>query len=327
MITLNSTAIEFDLKNRSFKRLALDEFEDVIDVFNKDKIFWIHCNLNQPLDLHKLTKKLHLPEELIELCHHKENMPKLIESEEALILQIDCVTSTELKDNNLIETSDLILYLTPTFCFTAATETFPTLMEFINDSSKAIRYAKTPCFILFLLMDNVINEYAKVLLHYELLSEEMDARFRETQKNIYNEVITIKQQLMKSKRHVIAIRELLMRISGRKHPVVSLQCRKSLSLLANHSHLLVYEIDSIRDMLNSLLGQIENSLMQKLNKTMHVLTSFATLFMPLSLITGIYGMNFYIPETHWKYGYAFGLGLIITFACIIIYIFKKKKIF
>lgn len=133
---------------------------------------------------------------------------------------------------------------------------------------------------------------------------------------------------MKVKRYTIAIREILMRITSRNILVISEQCRTSLYNLSNHCHLIVNEIDSLRDMLNGLLGQIDNQLMQNMNETMKVLTAFAAIFLPLSLITGIYGMNFYwMPELGWKYGYFGALGLIVLCALLLFLIFRKKKWF
>jgi len=126
----------------------------------------------------------------------------------------------------------------------------------------------------------------------------------------------------------MASREILMRISGRSIAVISDACRTSLYNLSNHSHMVVHEADSIRDMLNSLLDEIENMLMQKLNETMRVLTAFAAIFLPLTLITGIYGMNFrWIPELNWTYGYFWALGLLVVCAGSLLFLFKKKKWF
>jgi magnesium transporter len=88
------------------------------------------------------------------------------------------------------------------------------------------------------------------------------------------------------------------------------------------------ETDSLRDMLNSMLDQIDNALMQKMNETMKILTTFAAIFLPLTLITGIYGMNFqWMPELAWKYGYFYALTLLVVCGLSLLFIFKKMKWF
>lgn len=326
MQALDSTIIEFDLSNLSFKKIAIEELH--IDLQDKNKIYWIHCNLHQPDTLKTLTTTLQLPEELINLCGHNDPIPKLIDTDDTLTIKIQCLESTEPNAEKEIIFNTLFVYLTEQFCFTAASEPIAVLSEFVSSYHKAIRYAKTPCFILFLLFDITINDYAKTLFNYELIVDDMDLEVRKTHHNIYNEVINAKQQVMKVKRHAIAAREVLMRISGRKIAVISEQCHASLYNLSNHSHMIINETDSIRDMMNSMLGQIDNALMQKMNETMRILTTFAAIFLPLSLITGIYGMNFqWIPELSWKYGYYYALGLIFLCGFSLFLIFKKMKWF
>lgn len=326
MAILSSTIIEFDLANHSFKELSLDELE--MDLHDLKKIYWVHSDLNQQETFKKLATKLHLPDDVINLCAEEDTMPQFIDNDEALTIQIQCLLSTELKNNNEANFSNLIIHLTPHFCFTASTEVIPALLEFIKSCQKSIRYAKTPCFILFLIFDNVVNEYARILFNFELITDQMDLGVRTIHKNIYGEVMEIKQQVMKVKRYTIAVREILMRISGRNISVISEQCRSSLYKLSNHSHMVVHEADSIRDILNGLLDQIDNTLMQKMSETMKILTAVAAIFLPLTLITGIYGMNFHwIPELEWQYGYFWALGLILLCGIVLLFLFKKMKWF
>ncbi len=324
---LDSCAIEFDLKHRSFKKLSVDELMQ-IDLKNTEAIYWIHSNLNQ-VDIHKkLIEKCYLSEDVVKLCNQMDTIPTTMDTDESMTIQVQCPMSTDLKRKGAVNFGTLIIHLTANFCFTATSDPAPVLFEFAESAKKSLRYAKTPCFMVFLLLDNVINDYAKILYNFDIISDQMDLRVRKTHKNIYHEVIKIKQHLMKIKRSLIALREILVRISSRKISVVSKECRLSLSRLANHSHLVVHEVDSVRDILNSLLDQIENNLMQTLNQSMRILTSLSMIFLPLTLIAGIYGMNFHwIPELSWAYGYFYALGLMVLCASAILFIFKKNKWF
>lgn len=324
MDILDSTIIEFDLSNRRFKEISLEELS--INSEDTNKIYWIHSNLNQIDQFKKIAKKLSLSDDVIKLCGQDDIIPKLIDSDDSLSIQIQNVLPIQQNDQKEIIFSNLILHLTDRFCFTASSEPVAALFELIASFQKALRFAKTPCFILFLLFDIIVNDYAKVLFHFELITDQMDTKARIEHHNTYNEVMDIKQQVMKVKRYTIAAREILVRLSSRNISVVSDQCRESLYNLSNHSHMVINEADSIRDMLNDLLDQIDNTLMQKLNETMRVLTAFAAIFLPLSLITGIYGMNFHwIPELSWKYGYFYAIGLILFCGIGLYMLFKKKK--
>lgn len=326
MHLIDSTAVEFDLAHRSYRVVKLHEL--AIDLKDKNKIYWVHSNLNQTDEHQLIVEKLGLPPEIRELCKQSDSMPKLIDSDDTVTIQIQCLKSIKPVDNEAVQFNNLIIYITDKFCFTATSEAIPLLSEFIKSYPKSIKYAKTSCFILFLLMDFAVDDYARVLFNFELVSDHLENELHKNHHTIYNDVMNVKQQVMYVKRNAIATREILSRISGHKISVISEQCQTSLYNLANHNHMIVHEADSIRDMLNGLLDQIDNALMQRLSETMKILTIFSAIFLPLTLIAGIYGMNFHwIPELAWKYGYFYALGLIATCAAVLLIIFKKMKWF
>ncbi|OAI49471.1 magnesium transporter [Gammaproteobacteria bacterium SCGC AG-212-F23] len=326
MDMLESTAIEFDLLNRNLKRMSIDDL--VIDFDNVNKVYWVHANLHQPDIFKKICDILRLPAATIKLCEEKDTLPLLVDDDDTLSLRIQCLLSGKLQKDKEIDFSTLIIHLTKNFCLTASAMPVPILQEFIDNCPKSIRYAKTPCFILFLMIELVINAYAKILFDFEFVTDQIDSSVTAMKTRGYTTVMRVKHQAMKVKRYVVALQEILMRISGREIAVISEQCRMSLQNLSNHCYMVTNEIDSIREMLNSLLNQLDNALMQKMSNTMQVLTSFATILLPLSLITGIYGMNFHwMPELNWKYGYFYALGLLAVCGIGLFYIFKKKKYF
>lgn len=326
MVHFESICIEFDVKHLSVRQCSLQDLPS--DFIDDNKIYWMHCDLNQQSQFEDCLAKLKLSEQVVRAYKEKKPTPILIDTDEALTIKIQCLLSSDLSKTHHARFGDLIIHLTHHFCFTASYQPLHALFELKESAPKAIKFAKTPCFILFLLLDSVVNDYSRILFNYEVVAEKLDVSVHKTHKNNYDHVMGVKQQVMKIKRHTIAIREILMRIAGKKISVISDQCQVSLSNLSNHTHMVVHESDSIRDILNGLLDQIENTLMQRLNETMRVLTAFAAIFLPLTLITGIYGMNFHwMPELDWKYGYFWALSLIILCAVLLLYIFKRRHWF
>lgn len=326
MEPIDSTIVEFNLTNRTHRTLGVADFLE----FEMDpaKVYWIHCDLSNSQIFKQLTHKLNLPKETIKLCSQKNTLSKLIESEQTITLKFLCLLEKEFKKNRDEHFGDLIMHLTNQYCFTASRKTLPAIMEFKEHYNKAMPFAKTSCFILFLVLDNVINDYAQFLSNFEVMSDQMDIKVRENHENIYSEIAGTKHRVMEIKRCTVAVREILMRLSGRKIHVISEECRLSLSNLFNQSQMIFHEIDSIRDMLNGLLSQIDYSLMRTMNKTMQILTAFAAIFLPLTLITGIYGMNFIdIPELKWHYGYYYALALILFCGLALLWLFRKMKWF
>jgi len=91
---------------------------------------------------------------------------------------------------------------------------------------------------------------------------------------------------------------------------------------------LIYAIEYLIDGTTLAIQLMQNTLSVKMNQTMKILTVIATIMMPLTLITGIYGMNFVnMPEIKWEYGYYYSLLLMLAIAILMLYYFKKKKLF
>ena len=326
MNALGFIATEFNLQKGTFREVPLEELN--LAPTDKHIVYWIHCNLHDLETFAMLKEKLALPDEVLNLRSQEDNMAKLLDMGDSLAIRIECLTGTKIDKGQQLPLDNLILYLTEKYCLTIARSALPALTKFPMMYHNALKYAQTSCFMLFLILDNVINDYSEILYDFDVIAGQVDLEISATHKNIYNEVVDIKNQVLESKRNMAGIRDILMRISGRKIPVISEQCRLSLLNLYNHCHMVVTEADAVRDILNSSLDKIDNALMQKMNESMKILTAFAAVFLPITLVASIYGMNFqWIPELQWKYGYFYALLLMVVIGGVLLYVFKKKKWF
>jgi magnesium transporter len=85
-------------------------------------------------------------------------------------------------------------------------------------------------------------------------------------------------------------------------------------------------VDTYRDILSGMFDIYLSSISNRLNEVMKVLTIIATIFMPLTFIAGVYGMNFeHMPELKWQYGYLMILGVMLAVAMGMLVYFRKKK--
>jgi magnesium transporter len=85
-------------------------------------------------------------------------------------------------------------------------------------------------------------------------------------------------------------------------------------------------VDIYREMISSMLDMYLSSVSYRLNEVMKVLTIIATIFMPLTFIAGVYGMNFrHMPELDWRYGYPSVLVLMAAIFAVMVFYFKRKK--
>lgn len=326
MIDQKSSIVLFDIIHKSATPITLSEA--IAAMQDKNKIPWIHCDLNDEAFYTELKKSITIPPTLTELLSERSSISKLEEIDESLTIKLQAPLDPPKGKSSRQEFTTIIIHLTNQYCLTFSHKNIPALHEFTVEYDKALRYAKTPCFILFLILDIILNEYAQILYTYESLSDTLDFTSRLSHKHHYQEVMKAKKEMIRTKRFISSIRDMLMRISGRRMSVISEQCRKYLLDLYGHAQAIVRETDTVREILNGILAQIDNSIMHKMSETMTVLTAYATIFMPPTLIASMYGMNFInMPELHWKYGYYFALAIMLCSALFLYYMFKRRRWF
>jgi magnesium transporter len=94
----------------------------------------------------------------------------------------------------------------------------------------------------------------------------------------------------------------------------------------DHTIHIIDTLETFRDMLSGMLDIYLSSISNRMNEVMKVLTVIATIFMPLTFIAGIYGMNFkYMPELEWRWGYAMVWAILFTIAGGMLFYFRRKK--
>lgn len=326
MADIKSTIIEFDILKKSSSFVDAGAITAAAD--DSNKIFWIHCDLHENEFFDNINNTVHLSETVKQYMSDHSSIPKVEDTEDTLTIKISAPLEVAADKNIHLEFTTLIIHLTRHYCLTISKKPIPALEDFKVNHYKSLRYAKTPCFITFIVLDNILNDYAKLLFHFETICDLLERKSHTANKSHYREVMKVKKLVIKTKRFTSAIRDILMRISGRKINVISEQCRKSLLDTYTHSQAIVSETDSVREVLNGILDQIDNAIMHKMSETMTVLTAYATMIMPPTLIASIYGMNFVnMPELHWKYGYYFAISLMLGIALILYMIFKRRKWF
>ncbi len=136
----------------------------------------------------------------------------------------------------------------------------------------------------------------------------------------------IKRELIYVRKSVSPLRELLTAILRSDTALIAKKTHPYFRDVYDHSLHITEEIETYRDILTGLLDIYISSVSNKMNEIMKVLTVFASIFIPLTFIAGVYGMNFeYMPELTWKWSYpALWAGFILFSVSLFLY-FKKKK--
>jgi len=183
-------------------------------------------------------------------------------------------------------------------------------------------------YLFYFLADALVDNYFPIL---EKLDREIhkagDNIFKEADSAALHKVFDLKENVLILRRILGPQRETMNFIArGDYKPIIpselSIYFRDVSDLLARIND----NLDTYRDMLTSALDGYTSVTSNKLNEIIKVLTIIATIMMPLTLITGIYGMNFrFMPEIDWRYGYFATILVMVTIAVGMLLFFKKKK--
>ncbi len=177
-------------------------------------------------------------------------------------------------------------------------------------------------------MDLIVDNYFPVADHFADRVEEMEAAAFERP----NESSLGLEQLLGVRRELTIFRKVL----GPQRDVMSTLLRRDLPFLSGdlmlyfqdvHDHLMrvVEELDTLRDLLSGAMEAHLSAASNQLNITMRLMAAWSIILMAVTLIAGIYGMNFHImPELTWRYGYAVALGLMVTVGFSIFIYFRRR---
>jgi magnesium transporter len=203
---------------------------------------------------------------------------------------------------------------------------FDTVEERLRRNKGKIRKAGGD-YLVHALIDNIVDNYF-------ILLEDMEDRIEKLEDDLVKQTSPAKlQSIHVLKRELIFLRKSLWPL---RETISSLQRSDSLLIeepnaiyfkdIFDHIIAIIDNVDTFRDMLSGMLDIYLSSISIKLNEVMKVLTIIATIFMPLTFLAGIYGMNFeYMPELAWPWGYFAIWGVMLTIALGMLIMFRKRK--
>jgi len=201
----------------------------------------------------------------------------------------------------------------------------PILNRLDNDKSQIRNLG--PDYLAYIIMDTVVDEYFALQDAFDELIESVeDKLLSDPSSETLSIIQKIKRELIFLRRTVSPLRELLAAIQRSESPLLNEKTRRYFGDIYDHAIRIIEAIESYRDLIAGMLDIYLSSVSNKMNETMKVLTVFASIFIPLTFIAGVYGMNFeYMPELKWRWGYPALWFIFIGVSVFLLRFFKKKK--
>ena len=190
--------------------------------------------------------------------------------------------------------------------------------------------ARGPVFLLYELLDRQIDNYSPLILgfeeHLEQLGDTIFHAHGEVQRNALDDLLTAKSSALRLQRTLLPQRELLLRLSSETYTQIPNEARLYFRDLFDHYRHLSELAQSMRDLATSTIETHLAIASNRMNEIMKVLTVISTIFMPLSFVAGIYGMNFqFMPELTSRWAYPLVWLIFIAIGGSMLYYFRKRQ--
>ncbi|MBI1877935.1 MAG: magnesium/cobalt transporter CorA [Chloroflexi bacterium] len=183
-----------------------------------------------------------------------------------------------------------------------------------------------PDFLCYTVLDQLVDEYMPLL---DLMDEEVDRLEDEVlvrpRRAVLERILSLKHSILTLRRIIAPQREVMNRLSRDDLPQIKDQHRIYYRDIYDHLVRIHDLSESIRDVVTGTLDTYLSATSNRLNEVMKALTIVSTIFLPLSFLAGVYGMNFdNLPELHWHYSYFFVWGVFILIAGGMLWYFRRR---
>jgi magnesium transporter len=230
--------------------------------------------------------------------------------------------------NHEVIAEQVSLILGPSFVITfqeQAGDAFDPLRDRIRGGRGRIRRMGAD-YLAYALLDAVVDNYFVIL---EVLGERIESLEEELVSNpnmqTLQEIHRLKREMVFLRKAVWPLREVVGSLERGESPLFKETTNVYLRDVYDHTIQVMDTIETFRDILSAMLDMYLSGISNRMNAVMQMLTIIATIFIPLTFIAGVYGMNFkYMPELEWRWGYPAALLVMAIIAVLMLIYFKKK---
>lgn len=319
------SVIDYDGKNLLEKNdISIDECLPLVD---SESVTWINIDgLHDPEVIEKIGAAFNVHPLLLEDIMNTEQRPKAEDFGKYMYLALKMVY-VDNKHRICVEQISIILGDTYVISFQERTgDVFDSIRQRLRNNKGRIRKLKSD-YLTYSLIDSIIDSYFTILENIgevvEGLEEEVvDQPSKDTLQNIH----MLKRNMLYLRKSVWPLREVISSMQRSESDLIDENTGYYLRDIYDHTIQVIDTLESFRDMVSGMLDIYLSSISNKMNEVMKVLTIIATIFIPLTFIAGIYGMNFaFMPELQWKWGYFVTLGVMLVVCIGMLIYFRRKK--
>ncbi len=333
--TREGTSSRISVIEYSEDNMRRDEIEDV-DILKKPvsagTTQWINVvGLSDEQLMSRLGALSGLNSLVVEDIVNTEQRPKLDEYEDHIFGVFKMLYLSE--ERNLVkEHVAIVLMKDRVYLYQeVADDVFDGVRQRIEQKSGRIR-SRGADYLFFALLDALIDNYFIVLEHMEDRMDQLEEEvYASPNQQTAAKIQQIRKEILNLRGWIAPVRELISRLIQPESDLITKDTRIFLRDILDHANEIHETLHIQREMAFSLMDMYMSSVSNRMNEVMKVLTIMASIFIPLTFIAGIYGMNFNpeaskwnMPELNWPFGYFGALGIMLAVAVSMLAYFRRK---
>jgi len=304
----------------------LQTISEVFKLITKSSVTWIDiAGLHQVSLIEDIGKTFKIHPLVLEDIVHTSQRPKMEEFDDYIFLVLRMFYY---QDKNIVE-EQVSLIMGEDYVVTFQEkpgDIFDPIRERIRSGKFRITKQRSD-YLAYSLIDAIVDNYFVILENsgerVEFIEDEL---LLNPSSDILGEIHFLKREMISLRRSVWPLRELINKLERSELAWIKKSTKIFIRDVYDHTIQVIDAIENYRDILSGMLDTYLSSLSNRMNEVMKTLTMIATIFIPLTFIAGLYGMNFeYMPELKWHWGYL-GVWLIMLVITVsMLFYFRKKK--
>ncbi len=317
-----------DYGEAQFQEKEAKTVEECFPFKDEPTITWINIDGIHEVDIiEKIGNHFNIHPLLLEDICHTEQRPKMEDFEDYIFIVLKMLYYDEKENGVNAEQVSLILGSNYVISFQESEgDVFNPVRERIRSGKGRIRRMGSD-YLAYALVDAIVDNYFITL---EKIGEKIEDMEEELVTNptpaTLQTIHNLKRDMIFLRKSVWPLREVVSGLERGESALVHESTRIYLRDVYDHTIQVIDSIESLRDMVSGMLDVYLSSVSNKMNEVMKVLTIIATIFIPVTFVAGVYGMNFqYMPELAWRWSYPLILLLMVGIGISMVIYFRGKK--
>ena len=317
-----------DYDEVQFEEKEAKTIEESFPFKDKPTVTWINIDgLHEVGIIEKLGSHFGLHPLLLEDILNTDQRPKMEDYGDYIFVVLKMLYPGENKDE--IEAEQVSLIFGSNFVISLQEregDVFDPVRDRIRKSKGRIRKTGSD-YLAYALLDAIVDNYFLIL-------ENVGEKIEDTEQQLASNpspgtlqfIRELKNEMIFLRKSIWPLRELINGLERCESTLIHESTGAYLRDVYDHTIQIIDTVESYRDMISGMVDIYLSSISNKMNEVMKVLTIFASIFIPLTFVAGVYGMNFeFMPELGWRWGYFALLGFMVSVGIFLVLYFKRKR--